>query len=138
MTNTLTDADKQRIAAVVAEKVLGWKARYSVVHPDYMIGFCTDTHACRNWNPFTSADDDYAVLKCVRETWEQADYHTFTIFLDGVWFAASGNRMVGEDKGLETQWAIPGNSDMWPNLATCYEPGDYTLAAHAVVTETES
>ncbi len=125
--------DQPASAAFCAEKVMGWNPPG---HPDTLKareawfsaqsfdghwlnpnGRLTPEHDVPN--PFTSWDDDGAVLVHVRETWDGERYRKFAVELNGIWFTSSDR--------------IPGNSDDWPELGTVYQPGDYCVAACRVI-----
>lgn len=140
----LSEANQPAIAAYCAEFVMGWtvelesypsphvkgKTSYSKVvrhvgptghHYSFSMGCTEESFSDDKWlgvslpNPFKSADDDYAVLKHVRETWdgslkEQSKQLAFGAELIRIW---NGRCSTGDF--------------IYPSVM--YKPGDYAVAA---------
>ena len=109
---------KQEIAASVATELLKWKPRWSAMVSGFVIGFTTPEHACRSWDPFESADDDYVVLKHVREM--DLD---IAPYLQAICVQRANEYDAKHDTAFGFLMAP------LEGVLHFYEPGDYTTAA---------
>ncbi len=134
----VSEANQRAIAAFCAEFVMGWKPPG---HPDVKAA-----RAAVNWehstydfywldpssgrlagrsrvpNPFKSADDDYAVLVHVKETFSRDKMTLFSGLLGDIWVLRYFKKPMGEK--FKAMCMI---------FAAEYEPGNYCLAASRVI-----
>ena len=111
--NETSEANQPAIAAYCAEHVLGWTVAKGAGFHDFNDWYKGDSErrCVKDWNPFTNANDDYAVLKHVRETWD-------------------------EDRQLAFYKAMPMHPRPLRSMLS-YKPGDYCLAACRVIQQGE-
>lgn len=116
-------------AKAVAERVMRWRVDWEfpaadLVHSPSRRGVKhlydaenRTAYLPDQWNPFDSAEDDYAVLSHVRKSWPFSRRQAFVNALSELWNSRSG--------------LTAGNVEVWPNKAMRYEVGDYAESALA-------
>ena len=110
----------EQIDAAVPERVMGLSTHTMTLHVPGVRSPAFDE--CRSpaqcFSPTTDANDDYAVLEHVRETWEGMGIEQFGDELERIW---------GARKHSHASIAGP--------YFDLYEPGDYARCALAVLDE---
>jgi hypothetical protein len=116
-----SSAMSRELDALVAEKVMGWKRSqlngdiYEKPNGAYVIIDSDPLSPWESYSPTTDANEDYEVLKHVRENWS-CDRQEFLM-----WECFE----VWQGRNRFPRWTL----DEADHCAIYYEPGDYSKAA---------